>query len=218
MEISWLGHSCFRLVESTKTTIITDPFAEKLVGYSMPKVKSDAVTVSHSHSDHNFVSGIDGSPVVFDKAGVYDFKGVEITAIPSYHDELQGAKRGANLIFKYRLDGINVCHMGDIGEKCTLELADKIMPVNILLIPVGGVYTIDAKSAKEYISVLMPEVVIPMHYKTPDAKIEVAKLDEFLDLFDEDMIVYCESDTIEFERDDFDVPSAKIYIPKRLRG
>lgn len=215
MNLQWLGHSCFRLVESTGTVIITDPYDKSLVGYELPRFNADVVTSSHNHEDHNNLKGVDGSPMYINRAGFFDIMGVQITSIPSYHDNIQGKKRGQNLIFKFRLDGIDVCHMGDIGEDCSAIITDKILPVNILLIPIGGLYTINPEQAKEYISILMPEIVIPMHYKTSDSLNNIEKLDAFTKLFDESQITYSETSVMEFERDDFTGEPTKIIIARR---
>ena len=165
MKITWLGHSAFRLEESTGTTVVTDPYAESLVGYRMQRVNADAVTLSHHHRDHDEVNAVGGAPQVLDAVGSWDIKGVGIMSMHSWHDSEQGARRGPNLIFKYRMDGVDLCHLGDIGEECGAETGDLIGTVNVLMIPVGGNYTIDAVQAKEYVDFLMPDIVIPMHFK-----------------------------------------------------
>ena len=215
MKLRWLGHACFLLEESTGTAIITDPYDERLTGFEMPQAKADVVTCSHNHADHNYVKGVKGSPKVINSPGLYEFNGVNITSIPSYHDSESGKLRGKNLIFKFRMDGIDVCHLGDIGQDITPELADAIMPVNILLIPVGGTYTIDADQAYEYVSTLMPDVVIPMHYKTPDSILDIDRLDSFLRLFEDFAVEFAQEDTLIFERDDFEQNFTKVIIPKR---
>ena len=166
MKIRYLGHSCFMLTESTGTTIVTDPYGA--IGYKMPSVKADAVTVSHGHYDHNNVGAVKGSPVIFDEEGTYEIGGVDVTAIKSYHDDENGERRGDNLIFKFRMDGLEICHLGDLGEECSSALIEMLLPVHVLLIPVGGNYTIDAEQAKEYVDRIMPAIVIPMHYKTKE--------------------------------------------------
>ena len=130
----------------------------------------------------------------------------------SYHDDAKGTKRGENLIFKYRLDGVDICHMGDIGEECNPMLVEKLMPIDVLMIPVGGTYTIDAEQAKEYIDKLMPDIVLQMHYKTKDCEFDIDRLDNFLDLFDEKDIIYMDTDTLEYDRADFDGQDTKIVI------
>ena len=113
------------------------------------------------------------------------------------------------------MDGLDICHMGDLGEECTAELLEMILPVNILLIPVGGNYTIDAKQAKKYVDRIMPEIVIPMHYKAKGIHMDIDKPDEFLDLFEEEDVEYCEDNTLEFNREDLSDESTKIILMER---
>lgn len=211
MKLTWLGHSAFRLEESTGTTVVTDPYHSS-VGFEMPEVDADVVTVSHNHDDHNNIEGVSGKASVLNRAGAYEIGGVHILADRTYHDDKKGAKRGENLVFKYRMDGVDLCHMGDIGEECNAFLVETLMPVNVLMIPVGGNYTVDAKQAKEYVDRLMPDVVIPMHYKTKDCDLDIDKVGEFLDLFDDDNIIYAENDTVEFDRADFDGEVTKVLV------
>ncbi len=183
MKIEYLGHSCFKLTESTGTSVVCDPYSEE-IGYAMPKTRADAITISHGHYDHNAVKNVNGNPVVINGENGYDLPGVEINSVKSFHDSVRGKNRGENIIFKFRMDGIDVCHLGDLGEQCSTELIDVILPVNVLLIPVGGTYTIDAEMAKEYVDRIMPDIVIPMHYRTKDCKLDIDKVDEFVNLFD----------------------------------
>ena len=215
MKIEYLGHSCFKLTESTGTSIVCDPYSSE-VGYAMPKVEADAVTVSHHHFDHNAVKNIGGNPRIFDKECNEDLDGVGISSIKSFHDGARGKKRGENLIFKFRMDGIDVCHLGDLGEACSPELIDLILPVNILLIPVGGNYTIDAEMAKEYVDRIMPDVVVPMHFKTKDSKIDIDKIEEFIGLFDEEEVEEI-GDEMTFERSDFDTAQDTRVIVMRKK-
>lgn len=214
MKIQWLGHSSFKLEESTGTTIVTDPYRN--IGFDMPVVTADAVTVSHKHTDHSNVSAIGGNPIIFNKAGVYEFEGVRITAISVFHDDQMGKIRGENLIFKYRMDGIEVCHLGDIGQKITSELIELLVPVNVLLIPIGGNYTIDAESAKEYVDALMPDIVIPMHYRIKSINLDIDKPELFLRQFDDSDVQYCEKNIVEIDREDLDDVSTKIIVFKNL--
>lgn len=215
MKIEYLGHSCFKLTESTGTSVVCDPYGAE-VGYKMPAVKADLVTVSHNHFDHNAVKNVGGKPKVLDGDCNLDFNGVKITAIKSFHDGVRGKKRGENTIFKFRMDGIDICHLGDLGEACSPELIELILPVNVLLIPVGGNYTIDAEMAKEYVERIMPEVVIPMHYRTKDCKIDIDKADDFLEMFDEEEIYDEGNSEIEFARSDFDnSPDTRVIVLRR---
>lgn len=215
MKIKYLGHSSFLLTESTGISIVTDPYNG--IGYKFPSVSATAVTVSHQHYDHDNAQAVDGKPLVFDKEGIYDLDGVEISGIRSFHDDEGGSLRGENIIFKFRMDGMDVCHLGDLGESCTAELLEQILPVDILLIPVGGTYTIDSDQAKEYVDRIMPQVVIPMHYKTKDLKMDIRKPDDFLDCFEDDEVEYCEDCEREFFRDEISSGSTKVIMLERYR-
>ena len=211
MKLTWLGHSSFKLEESTGTVVVTDPYHSN-VGLDMPAVKADIVTVSHTHADHNNIENVQSSPTVLNRVGAYEISGVHILAGHTFHDDKKGALRGDNIVFKYRMDGVDLCHMGDIGEECNAFLVETLMPVNVLMIPVGGNYTIDAKQAKEYVDRLMPDIVIPMHYKTKDCEFDIDKVGEFLDLFDDENVIYAESATVEFDRADFDGEATKVLV------
>ncbi len=187
MKIEYFGHSCFKLTESTGTSIVCDPY-DSSIGYELPEIEADAVTVSHRHYDHDNVAAIGGHPKVIDSECSLELSGVEINAIKSFHDGQRGKLRGENLIFKFRMDGIDVCHLGDLGEACTPELIETILPVNVLMIPVGGTYTIDAETAKEYVDRIMPDIVLPMHYRTKECTLDIDRLDEFLKLFDDECV------------------------------
>lgn len=217
MKITWLGHSSFKLVESTGTSIVTDPFDEGVVGFPMPKVMANAVTVSHKHGDHNAIKSVLGSPQIIDELGAFEVDGIHIQSMHSYHDNVKGAKRGENLIFKFRMDGVELCHLGDIGEECNVTIVEAIMPVDILFVPIGGNYTIDAVQAKEYVDKIMPDIVIPMHYRTRDCELDIDKLNEFIDLFDEEDVIYADSDTLEYDRADFDGETTKVVVLDKVQ-
>ncbi len=215
MKIRYLGHSCFLLTESTGTSVVCDPYGEG-VGFSMPPVKADAVTVSHHHFDHDNVKAVGGNPVILDREQGYELPGVQINAVKSFHDGEGGKLRGENVIFKFRMDGLDVCHLGDLGEDCSPELIEAILPVNVLLIPVGGNYTIDAPMAKEYIDRIMPDAVIPMHYRTKGCAIDIEKVDGFVSLFDgENAEVEEAGEEIELSREDTGNGKTKIIIMNR---
>ena len=211
MIIKPLGHSCFLLKESTGTTVVTDPYSEN-IGIKLPSVSADVVTVSHHHSDHDNVKAVSGNPLVIDSPGMFEVKGVHIMGVDAKHDEHNGKLRGGNIIFNFRMDGVNVCHLGDVGHKPSPLIIEAIGPVDVLLIPVGGNYTIDAETAKEYVDRLFPSVVIPMHYKKDSVNLDIEKVDAFLDFFDEEDIMYVDSEEVEFDRADFDDE----YNPKVL--
>lgn len=217
MKIEWLGHSSFKLTESTGKTIVTDPYEEDRVGVKFPSVTAEVVTVSHDHFDHNCVKAVNGVTTVIDGAGFHDLDGVEIYGFKSYHDEKKGALRGKNIVFRYRMDGVEICHLGDIGEPLSPMLAELIGSINVLLIPVGGKYTIDAEQAKEYVDLLMPDVVIPMHYMCDGYVTQFDDLDDFLDLFEKKDVEYAEGTEIEFDRTDFDGERTRVIVPNKVR-
>jgi L-ascorbate metabolism protein UlaG (beta-lactamase superfamily) len=182
MIITWQGHSCFKIQDKTGTdgvTVVTDPF-DKAVGLKVPNFEADIVTVSHQHHDHNNVDALRGTPFVIDCAGEYDFKGVLIEGIDSYHDEKDGAERGNNTIYRIEIDDISVAHLGDLGHVLDNTQIEKLAGTDVLLIPVGGKYTIDAKKAMEVISQIEPRIVIPMHYKTKDSQVDVEGVEKFV--------------------------------------
>lgn len=211
MKIEYLGHSSFKLTESTGTSVVCDPY-DSSIGFKMKKARADAVTVSHGHYDHNNIKAVDGNPIILDKECSYDLPGVEIDSIKSFHDKQRGKQRGENLIFKFRMDGIDVCHLGDLGEDCSSELIDLLLPVNVLLIPIGGTYTITPEMAKEYVDRIMPDIVIPMHYKSRDCKLDISKVDEFIELFDEECVEELEGSELELARSDFDGETRVIVL------
>ena len=213
MKIEHLGHSCFKLTESTGTSIVCDPYSEE-VGFHMPAISADAVTVSHGHYDHNAIEKVGGNPKIIDKESSIDLSGVEINSVKSFHDGNRGKKRGENIIFKFRMDGIDVCHLGDLGEDCSSDLIETVLPVNVLLIPVGGNYTLDAEMAKEYVDRIMPDIVIPMHYRTKDCKLDIDKVDEFLNLFDGECIEETEGNSVELSRSDLGGETKIIVLRK----
>jgi len=178
MEITWYGHACFRLRDKG-ATVVTDPY-DPSIGYTLPKVRADIVTVSHNHADHNCVSGIKGARKVVDGPGEYEIKGVFITGIATFHDRKKGTQRGCNTVFLFEFNGLTICHLGDLGHVPTQAQVETLSDVDILLIPVGGVSTIGATQAAEVISLLEPKIVIPMHYKTKALTIKLASVNRFL--------------------------------------
>lgn len=213
MKIQYLGHSSFKLTDSAGVTIITDPYSPQ-IGFAMPKVSADAVTISHHHFDHDCAVAVDGNPQIVDRAENYNLNGVQINAFKSFHDNAKGKMRGENIIFKFRMDGLNVCHLGDLGEECSAELISRLLPVDVLLIPVGGNYTIDAETAQKYVQKLMPKVVIPMHYRVKDLKVDIEKLDEFTDLFNADAVKEYDGSEIELSPNDLS-GNTKIIVLRR---
>ena len=182
MIITWLGHSCFKIQDKAGpdgVVVITDPF-DKSVGLKAPKCEADIVTVSHDHYDHNNVRVIRGNPFVIKSAGEYEVKNVFIEGVESYHDDQQGAERGKNIIYRIDIDDMSVIHLGDLGHTLDAKQLDKLEGADILLVPVGGIYTIGASKAVEVVSQIEPRIVIPMHYKIPGLKISLEGVDKFI--------------------------------------
>jgi len=179
MKIKWLGHACFLLTSENGTRVVTDPY-DNTVGYRMEKIEAEIVSTSHDHFDPNYVDMIDGNAKHVKVEGKINIDGIEITGVASFHDECKGAKRGKNDIFKFRIDGIDVCHLGDLGHILNDKQLREIGNVDVLMIPVGGVYTIDYKGAIEVMNLIHPSITIPMHYKTPALTFEVDGVEKFL--------------------------------------
>lgn len=183
MQIVWKGQSCFQLTSTQnknhQVNIIIDPFDDS-IGFKLPKMEADLVLVTHDHSDHNNVKGVSGNPFVVLGPGEYEIKGAFIQGIPSFHDEKEGKERGGNTIYTIEVEGLRLCHLGDLGQKeLTAEQVEKIGDVDILMIPVGGVYTI-ATQAVKVMSQIEPSITIPMHYQIPKLKLKLRGVDQFL--------------------------------------
>lgn len=166
MLITYHGHAEFMIELADGFKIITDPY-DAHVGYEMQEYACDAVMISHGHGDHNFTDKLTGAYARVDQAGAWHLAGdVRVDMIPSVHDEVGGRKRGQNLIMKLQTEGLTLVHLGDQGDALTGQQIRQLGKVDILMIPVGGYYTIDAQGAKQIVDALRPRVVIPMHYKT----------------------------------------------------
>jgi len=178
MEITWLGHSCFR-IKGAQATVITDPYSPDL-GYSLGKPAAYIVTVSHQHPGHSYVQGIGNQPRVISGPGEYEISGILIIGMATFHDGEGGKKRGKNTVYLIEVDDLVVCHLGDLGHVLSIQQVEEIGNVDVLLVPVGGVSTISANTAAAIVRQLEPKVVIPMHYKTPVLKRELETVDRFL--------------------------------------
>jgi L-ascorbate metabolism protein UlaG (beta-lactamase superfamily) len=183
MKIKFLGHATFVITSDAGVKIITDPYEpseEAGLTYGEINESADIVTVSHDHFDHGNVAAVRGNPEVVRGTGRTTARGIEFKGIASYHDEAGGSLRGDNTIICFEVDGIKVCHLGDLGHLLEDKQVKEVGSVDILLIPVGGYYTIDAKVATEVCHQLKPKVIIPIHYKTDRGGRELARVDEFL--------------------------------------
>ena len=178
MDINWLGHSCFR-IKSGQAVIITDPYPPDL-GYSLGKPTAGIVTVSHQHPSHAYVQGVGGEPRLVTGPGEYEISGVLIIGVATFHDAERGKVRGKNTVYLMEIDGISVCHLGDLGHVLNTEQVEEIDNVDVLLLPVGGASTADATMAAEVIRQLEPKAVVPMHYKTQAINRELEPVENFL--------------------------------------
>jgi L-ascorbate metabolism protein UlaG (beta-lactamase superfamily) len=181
MKVKYLGHATFVITSNKGVSIITDPYETGPdLTYGEITESADIVTVSHKHFDHGNVAAVKGNPEVVSRTGRSVVKGIEFNGIASYHDEAGGSLRGDNIIFCFELDGVRVCHLGDLGHRLDDKQVKEIGSIDVLLIPVGGVYTIDAKVATEVCDQLKPRVIIPMHYKTEKGLAGISGVEGFL--------------------------------------
>ncbi len=202
MTIKLLGHACFLISSSSGVRIMTDPYEPGgfggQIGYGPITDEADVVLVSHEHGDHNYVQGVPGNPIVV--RGSQEAAGIQFNAVSTYHDDTSGSQRGSNAIFTFEVDGIGVCHLGDLGHPLTQAQVDSIGPVDVLLVPVGGTFTIDAAGADQVIAQLQPAVVIPMHYKTAKVGLPIAAVDDFL--ADKDNVEKMDTSSVELSADE----------------
>ena len=179
MNITWKGQSCFQIsasqVKNGSVSIVIDPFSKE-IGLRVPKLQADILLVTHDHSDHNNIKAVSGDPFIIDGPGEYDIKGVFVQGISASH----GGKEETS-IYILETEGLRLCHLGDLHQKeLSPEQLEKIGDVDILMIPIGGTYTIDAKEAIKIMSQIEPKIIIPMHYKIGKLNIKLDGLDKFL--------------------------------------
>jgi L-ascorbate metabolism protein UlaG (beta-lactamase superfamily) len=183
MEITWYGHSCFRLTERGYATVVTDPFDSKVIGYAPLKLKADIVTVSHDAPGHNHTEAVKGAAHILDGAGEFEIGGVFITGVST--DSASGGKKRKdaatrNTIYVFDYDGITVAHLGDLQQVPSQSEIESLGTIHVALVPVGGGGGLNAAKAAEVISLIEPNIVIPMHYATPDVKLSLDSLNKFL--------------------------------------
>lgn len=183
MEITFIGHSCFK-IKGKSATIVIDPY-EAYIGYKLPRLSADLVLSSHPHKDHSNVSAVSDTKMVIDEAGEYEVADTYIEGIATWHDDSSGKERGKNVMYQITLDGFTLLHMGDLGHELNKDTLEKLSRVDVLMIPVGGELTIDAKAAARVISSIEPGYVIPMHYQTDDLTGLSKKLDPLKKFLDE---------------------------------
>lgn len=184
MKIVWLGHAAFLITSESGKKIVTDPYESGsyngALAYKPIDEVADVVTVSHQHADHYDPKGLKGHPEIVIGSGVQTKGGFTFKGIPTFHDPKGGSERGENTIFIFEVDDVTVCHFGDLGHTLTDEQISEIGKIDVALIPVGGLYTIDGHEATEIINRSSPKIVIPMHYKTEKCGFDIAPVDEFL--------------------------------------
>ena len=184
MKIKWYGHSAFLITSANGTKIVIDPYESGAFGgqlsYGKIKDQVDIALVSHEHADHNDVKGLPGSPQVVRGSGSKTTHGITFKGIATYHDPSKGSERGKNTIFTFSVDEVQVCHLGDLGHILSEKELAEIGPVDVLLIPVGGYFTIDAKEATRVADQIRPKVLVPMHFKTEKTGLPIASVEDFL--------------------------------------
>ncbi len=192
-KITWSGQSCFQIsISNSKdhsAQIVIDPFDEK-IGLKMPHLSADILLVTHDHSDHNNIKAVKGEPFLIQNPGEYEVKEVFVKGIPASHDDVQGKERGPMTIYTIEAEEMRICHLGDIGQKeLTNDQIDAIGSIDILMIPVGGTFTISSQEAVKIISQIEPKIVIPMHYNIPGLKMKLDDVSKFLKAFGKNSVV-----------------------------
>lgn len=212
MKIKYVAHACFVIETEGGTRILTDPYEpgsfDGAVKYKPVSESAHIVLVSHHHADHNWVEGVTGDPVVVDEPGEKTIGDVQVLGVGSYHDTSSGSERGENVIYRIYAEGISVCHLGDLGHALDEESAARLRPVDVLLLPVGGTFTIDARVAGQVREILSPRLSIPMHFKTDGVDFPIAPVDSYLDGLDD--VARSGSSEISLNRDD--LPSGTVLL------
>ncbi|MHC4777507.1 MAG: MBL fold metallo-hydrolase [Planctomycetota bacterium] len=187
MKIEWMAHACFLLESESGVRVVTDPYQsgafDNALRYGPVDLEAEIVTASHDHDDHFDPLAVKGTPLVLREAGgETEHKGVKVTGVATDHDPTGGSERGHNVVFRIEMDGLSILHLGDLGHVPTAEQVERMGSADILLVPVGGHFTIGAEEAKEVIELLFPKVVIPMHFKTSKVDFPIAGVDDFLSI------------------------------------
>ncbi|NLI73368.1 MAG: MBL fold metallo-hydrolase [Euryarchaeota archaeon] len=197
--MAWHGHSCFEVHDGL--VVVMDPHDGKSIGIKPPVVKADICLISHDHFDHNCSRIVRGDPTVVKEAGERIVKGLNIRGMSTFHDEEEGAKRGLNVVFRFEMDDVSFVHLGDLGQELTDEEIASLGRVDVLFIPVGGVFTIDHITARRLIDRINPKVAIPMHYQYGGLSISISPVETFLEDLAEESILRVGNE-IEFAGDE----------------
>lgn len=215
MKVKWIGHACFLITSGEGLKVIIDPYnVGQDINYPPIEEAADVVVVSHGHSDHNNVAAVRGNPEVVKGSGTKRAKGVQFRGIATYHDTAQGKQRGPNTVFCFSLDEIKLCHLGDLGHLLSQGQVNEIGAVDILFVPVGGFYTIDAANASRVCDQLKPKVIIPMHFKTPQCTSPINGVDDFVG--NEENVREMASSEIEFRLDELPAVAETVVLKPAL--
>ncbi|MCX6650790.1 MAG: MBL fold metallo-hydrolase [Methanomassiliicoccales archaeon] len=199
MKVIWHMHSCFEVDDTV--TVVTDPHDGRSIGVKPPSLKADLVLISHDHFDHNAVRVVKGEYIVIKDVAPKVIKGVEVRGIPAFHDDVQGEKRGRINIFHFTLDGVRFCHLGDLGHMLSEQQLKDLGPVDVLFIPVGGVFTLDGAQAQKLVRDIGPKVAIPMHFRVGGLSLSIHNANDFLKGLPEDKVVRVGNE-VDFEKED----------------
>ncbi len=183
MKIKWLGHAAFLITTSDETCIVTDPYrpgAFGAINYGPITTRADVVTISHEHDDHNYAAGVPGQHEVVKGTGRHEACGIGLVGVSTFHDRSGGAERGDNTVFIIETDGLRVCHLGDLGHELDAAKISEIGHIDVLLVPVGGTFTLDADAATRTVERIAPKITVPMHFRTPRCALPIAGVEPFL--------------------------------------
>jgi L-ascorbate metabolism protein UlaG (beta-lactamase superfamily) len=178
LDVSWLGHGCFRLRGRTASAV-TDPYPSGL-GLKPPRLEANLVTISHDHPNHANAQAVHGDPFVVQGPGEYEVAGISVLGIPTFHDTADGAEHGRNTVYVIEVDDVRVCHLGDLGHRLIDDTLERIATIDVLLAPVGGRHSLNGAAAAEVVRQIEPRVVIPMHYRIPGVKLDLEPAERFL--------------------------------------
>lgn len=210
MRIRWHGHACFEVAGSS--VVVTDPHDGKSIGIRPPKATADVVLISHDHFDHNCSRIVKGpDTTVINEPVMTVEKGVRVEGVEAAHDEHGGAKRGKVTLFRFELDGISFCHLGDLGHVLDDVQAERLAGIDVLFVPVGDVFTIGAEAAQRVVERLGPKIAIPMHYRTPGLSLSIRPVQDFLSMVDDDRIVKVGNE-VDFASDDLPSSVTDIWV------
>ncbi len=183
LSIGWYGHAMFLLEDDKGIRVVTDPY-DPSIGYAFPDIKADVVLVSHDHYDHNNAAAVGGNPSVLRGAGIAEAAGMTFTGITTFHDQSSGSERGSNIVFRWEMGGLSIAHLGDLGHELSPDQAEQLRGLDVMMLPVGGTFTIDDEQAYRLVRLLEPRLVVPMHYLTKMLSFPIRGVEPFSSRFD----------------------------------